>query len=178
MELGKGQTIMVDADLQQPSRTLHKDVCSRSGLPADSFELYHGSKPLEDEAPLASWGVKKSSLIEVKMRGRGGMQTAGGEGSGVAGLDVAGGGSSSGESVEGEEAQTEGAADTDAEIERLASIIYSHKTSPAPEPTKGPDPEAAPRTGYDIGVSAQALWEYLCSLLRRAVRSGQLVGGG
>ena len=174
---------MVDADLQQPSRTLHKDVCSRSGLPADSFELYHGSKPLEDEAPLASWGVKKGSLIEVKMRGRGGMQIGGGgtvyggEGSGVAGLDVAGGGSRRGESVEGEEAQTEGAADNDAEIGHLASNIYSDRTSPALEPTKGPDPKAAPRTGY-VGISRQALWEYLYRLLWRAVRSGQLVGGG
>ena len=175
MELRKGQTIMVDADLQQPSRTLHKDVCSRSRLPADNFELYHGSKRLEDEAPLASCGVKKNSLIEVKMRGRGGMQTAGGEGSGVAGLDVAGG-SGGGESVEEEEAQTEGAADNDVEIGRMASTIHSDMTS-APEPTKGPDPEAAPRPRYDIGVSAQALWEYLCSLFRRAVRSGQLVGG-
>ena len=167
---------MVDADLQQPSRTLHKDVCSRSRLPADNFELYYGSKRLEDEAPLASCGVKKNSLIEVKMRGRGGMQTAGGEGSGVAGLDVAGG-SGGGESVEEEEAQTEGAADNDVEIGRMASTIHSDMTS-APEPTKGPDPEAAPRPRYDIGVSAQALWEYLYRLLWRAVRSGQLVGGG
>ena len=176
MELKKGQTIMVDANLQQPSSALHEDVSERSGLPADTFELYHGSKPLEDEAPLASWGVKKGSLIEVKMRGRGGMQTAGGEGSGVAGLEVAGG-SGGGESVEEEEAQTEGAADNDAEIGHLASNIYSDRTSPALEPTKGPDPEAAPRPGY-VGISAQALWEYLYRLLWRAVRSGQLVGGG
>ena len=72
MEIKKGQTIMVDANLQQPSGALHKDVSERSGLPADTFELYHGSKRLEGEAALSSWGIEKDSTIEVKMRGRGG----------------------------------------------------------------------------------------------------------
>ena len=72
MELKKGQTIMVDANLQQPSSALHDDVSERSGLPAESFELYHGSKRLEGEAVLGSWRVEKDSLIEVKARGRGG----------------------------------------------------------------------------------------------------------
>ena len=44
VELKKGQTIMVDANLHQPSGALHEDVSERSGLPADTFELYHGSK--------------------------------------------------------------------------------------------------------------------------------------
>ena len=88
VEIKKGQTIMVDANLQQPSGALHEDVSERSGLPADTFELYHGSKRLEGEAVLTSWGVEKSSLIEVKTRGRGGMH---GGGSGGSGADGGGG---------------------------------------------------------------------------------------
>eukprot|EP00964_Phaeocystis_antarctica_P088390 scaffold56238_cov61-Phaeocystis_antarctica.AAC.1 len=76
---------MVDANLQQPSGALHKDVSERSGLPTDTFELYHGSKRLEGEAVLASWGVEKDSLIEVKTRGRGGMHSGGGSGGGADG---------------------------------------------------------------------------------------------
>ena len=88
VEIKKGQTIMVDANLQQPPGALHKDVSERSGLPADTFELYHGSKRLEGEAVLASWGVEKDSLIEVKTRGRGGMHGGGG---GEDGADGGGG---------------------------------------------------------------------------------------
>ena len=84
---------MVDANLQQPSGALRKDVSERSGLPADTFELYHGSKRLEGEAVLARWGVEKDSLIEVKTRGRGGMHGGeGGEGGADGGGGVKGGG--------------------------------------------------------------------------------------
>ena len=67
---------MVDANLQQPPGALHKNVCNRSGLPADTFELYYGSRRLDGEAVLANWGVEKDSLIEVKTRGRGGCMAA------------------------------------------------------------------------------------------------------
>ena len=102
MELKKGQTIMVDANLQQPSSALHEDVSKRSGLPADTFELYHGSKRLEGEAVLGSWGVEKGSLIEVKTRGRGGMRGGGGGEGGVdSGGGVGGGGGGTGSSLGG-----------------------------------------------------------------------------
>eukprot|EP00964_Phaeocystis_antarctica_P028180 scaffold15890_cov65-Phaeocystis_antarctica.AAC.2 len=90
---------MVDANLQQLSGALHKDVSERSGLPADTFELYHGSKRLEGEAVLARWGVEKDSLIEVKTRGRGGMRGGGGGGGGAdggGGVEGGGGGTDSG----------------------------------------------------------------------------------
>ena len=85
---------MVDANLQQPPGALHENVCNRSGLPADTFELYFGSKRLDGgEAVLAKWGVEKDSLIEVKMRGRGGVHGGGGGGSGLdGGGGVEGGG--------------------------------------------------------------------------------------
>eukprot|EP00964_Phaeocystis_antarctica_P066705 scaffold40369_cov51-Phaeocystis_antarctica.AAC.1 len=83
---------MVDANLQQPSGALHEDVSERSGLPADTLELYHGSKRLEGEAVLASWRVEKDSLIEVKTRGRGGMHGGGGSRGGADGGGGAGGG--------------------------------------------------------------------------------------
>ena len=83
---------MVDANLQQPSGALRKDVSERSGLPADTFELYHGSKRLEGEAVLARWGVEKDSLIEVKTHGRGGMHSGGGGGGGADGGRGVGGG--------------------------------------------------------------------------------------
>mmetsp|Transcript_23595 Transcript_23595/g.56257 ORF Transcript_23595/g.56257 Transcript_23595/m.56257 type:complete len:304 (-) Transcript_23595:88-999(-) len=92
VELKKGQTSMVDANLQQPSGVLHEDVSERSELPADTFELYHGSKRLDGEAVLASWGVEKDSLIEVKTRGRGGMHGGGGNEGGADGGGSAGGG--------------------------------------------------------------------------------------
>ena len=76
VELKKGQTLMVDANLQQPPGALHENVCNRSGLPADTFELYYGSRRLDGEAMLANWGVEKDSLIEVKTRGRGGCMAA------------------------------------------------------------------------------------------------------
>jgi len=93
MEIVEGQTIMVDANLQQLSGALHEDGNECSGLPADTFELYHGSKRLEDEAVLARWGVEKDSLIEVKTRSRGGMHGGGGSGGGTdGGGSVEGGG--------------------------------------------------------------------------------------
>eukprot|EP00964_Phaeocystis_antarctica_P041693 scaffold23854_cov54-Phaeocystis_antarctica.AAC.2 len=102
VEIQKGQTIMVDANLQQPSGALHEDVSERSGLPADTFELYHGSKRLEGEAVLASWGVEKDSLIEVKTRGPGGMHGGGGGGGGVdGGGGVEGGGGETDSCLEG-----------------------------------------------------------------------------
>ena len=85
MELKKGETLMVNANLQQPPGALHEIVCNRSGLPADTFELYYGSKRLDGEAVLANWGVEKDSLIEVKTRGRGGVHGGGGGGSGLDG---------------------------------------------------------------------------------------------
>ena len=105
MELKKGQTMMMDVNLQLPASILHEAVTKRSGLPADTFELYYRSKRLEGEAVLASWGVEKNSLIELKARGRGGMDGGGGGGCGGGGADVGsgvggvggvGGGSSSG----------------------------------------------------------------------------------
>ena len=87
MELKKGETLMVNANLQQPPGALHEIVCNRSGLPADTFELYYGSKRLDGEAVLANWGVEKDSLIEVKTRGRGGVHDGGGSRSGLDGGD-------------------------------------------------------------------------------------------
>ena len=75
MELKKGETIMIDATLHLPISFLHKAFSDRSGVPLDFFELYYRGKRLEGEAALASWGVGKGATIEVKMRGRGGMQT-------------------------------------------------------------------------------------------------------
>ena len=89
MELKKGQTLMVDANLQRPPGALHENVCNRSGLPADTFELYYGSRRLDGEAMLANWGVEKDSLIEVKTRGRGG-DGGGGSRSGLDGGDGVG----------------------------------------------------------------------------------------
>ena len=80
---------MVDANLQRPPGALHENVCNRSGLPADTFELYYGSKRLDGEAMLANWGVEKDSLIEVKTRGRGG-DGGGGSRSGLDGGDGVG----------------------------------------------------------------------------------------
>eukprot|EP00964_Phaeocystis_antarctica_P128914 scaffold92734_cov47-Phaeocystis_antarctica.AAC.1 len=88
---------MVDANLQQPSGALHEDVSERSGLPTDTFELYHGSKRLEGEAVLVS-RVEKDSLIEVKTRGRGGMHSVGGSRGGAdggGGVEGGGGGTDS-----------------------------------------------------------------------------------
>ena len=74
MELKKGQTII--ADLQMPAAILHEVVSNRSGMPLEGFALCYQSKQLEGEAALSSWGVERDPAIEVKSRGRGGMQAA------------------------------------------------------------------------------------------------------
>ena len=73
VELKKGETIMTDASLHLPAAFLHEAFSNRSGVPPDHFELYYRGKRLEGEAALSSWGVRKNATIEVKMRGRGGM---------------------------------------------------------------------------------------------------------
>ena len=72
MELKKGETLMIDAYPHLPATLLHKSFSDRSGFPPDRFELYYRGKRLEGEAALSSWGVGKDTIIEVKMRGRGG----------------------------------------------------------------------------------------------------------
>jgi len=79
VELKKGKTILTDASLHLPAACLRKAFSDRSGVPADHFELYYRGKRLEGEAALATWGVEKDATIEVKMRGRGGMNTADGK---------------------------------------------------------------------------------------------------
>jgi len=79
VELKKGETILTDASLHLPAACLRKAFSERSGVPADHFELYYRGKRLEGEAALRSWRVEKDATIEVKMRGRGGMNTAGGK---------------------------------------------------------------------------------------------------
>jgi len=73
VELKKGETIMTDASLHLPAAFLHEAFSDRSGVPSDHFELYYRGKRLEGKAALSSWGVDKDAIIEVKMRGRGGM---------------------------------------------------------------------------------------------------------
>ena len=77
VELKKGETIMMDASLHLPAVFLHEAFSNRSGVPSDHYELYYRGKRLEGEAALANWGVGKDSIIEVKMRGRGGTGTPG-----------------------------------------------------------------------------------------------------
>ena len=79
MVLKKGETILTDVSLHLPAACLRKAFSDRSGVPADHFELYYRGKRLEGEAALGSWGVEKDATIEVKMRGRGGMNTADGK---------------------------------------------------------------------------------------------------
>jgi hypothetical protein len=79
VELKKGETIMIDAALHLPASFLHEAFSDRSGVPPDFFELYYRGKRLEGEAALSSEGVGKDSIIEVKMRGRGGMRIYEGE---------------------------------------------------------------------------------------------------
>ena len=74
VELKKGETIMTDAVLHLPASFLHEAFSNRSGVPLEHFELYYRGKRLEGDAALVSWGIGKGSTVEVKMRGRGGVQ--------------------------------------------------------------------------------------------------------
>eukprot|EP00964_Phaeocystis_antarctica_P003109 scaffold1658_cov60-Phaeocystis_antarctica.AAC.2 len=65
---------MIDVLLGQPASILHEDVSKRSGYSPECFSLYHQSKPLEGEATLASLGVQRNAVIELKTRGRGGVK--------------------------------------------------------------------------------------------------------
>ena len=63
---------MVDADLEQPPADLYERISDRAALgPSCDFWVLYGSKRLEGDAALSSWGVKKGAGIEVKLRGRG-----------------------------------------------------------------------------------------------------------
>jgi len=73
VELKKGETIMIDVALQLPAYFLHEAFSNCSGVPLHYFELYYRGTRLEGEAALMNWGVEKDSTIEVKMRGRGGV---------------------------------------------------------------------------------------------------------
>ena len=73
VELKKGVTIMTNAALHLPAAILNRAFSKRSGLPLAHFELYYGGTRLEGEATLSSYGVDIHSSVEVKMRGRGGM---------------------------------------------------------------------------------------------------------
>ena len=64
---------MIDVDLQMPAEIFQEAVSVRSGVPSLGFTLYYQSKRLEGEAALSSWGVEKKAIIEVKTRGRGGV---------------------------------------------------------------------------------------------------------
>ena len=102
MELKKGKTIMIDASLQLPAAYLRKAFSDRSGVPLDHFELYYRGKRLEGEAVLSSYGIRKHATIEVKMRGRGGMEPGGSSDAG--GSDVGGGVGGGGGGAGGSEA--------------------------------------------------------------------------
>ena len=64
---------MTDASLHLPPAFLNEAFSKRSGVPLAHFELYYRGKRLEGEATLGSLGIGKDAIIEVKMRGRGGM---------------------------------------------------------------------------------------------------------
>ena len=72
VELKKGQTMMIDVDLQTTADIFQEIVSTCSGMPFEKFALYFQSKQLEGEAALSSWGVEKDAIVELKMRGRGG----------------------------------------------------------------------------------------------------------
>ena len=104
VELKKGDTIMIDAFLHLPAAFLHESFSDRSGFPPDHFELYYRGKRLEGEAALSSWGVGKDTIIEVKMRGRGGapgMDPDGGRLGSAAGGGVGTDGASGSDSGDG-----------------------------------------------------------------------------
>eukprot|EP00964_Phaeocystis_antarctica_P049008 scaffold28375_cov63-Phaeocystis_antarctica.AAC.1 len=67
---------MMDVDLQMPAAILHEVVSNCAGMPLEGFALCYQSKQLDGEAALSSWGVERDPAIEVKSRGRGGMQAA------------------------------------------------------------------------------------------------------
>ena len=72
MELKKGQTIMMNIDVETAAATFHEAASIKLSMPPNDFALYHQSRKIEGDAALSSWGVKKDATIEVKTRGRGG----------------------------------------------------------------------------------------------------------
>ena len=95
---------MTDAALHLPASFLREAFSERSGVPLDVFELYYRGKRLEGEAALSSWGVGKDTIIEVKMRGRGGapgMDPDGGRLGSAAGGGVGTDGASGSDSGDG-----------------------------------------------------------------------------
>jgi len=69
----QGQTHLFDVSAQTSGLELRRLCAKRSSIPAGALGgLYHQSRLLEDDAPLASYGVRAGSTIEVKARLRGG----------------------------------------------------------------------------------------------------------
>ena len=70
---GTGRTIMVDASPTMPLLQLQRIVAVRTGVSIGSFSLYHCGHPMS--GTMWERGVSSGSTIELKLRGRGGVET-------------------------------------------------------------------------------------------------------
>ena len=68
----QGATLMVNAFATTTVWQLEHMVASRTSVPSDAFALYFAGKPLRGNKPLAAFLIMNGSLVELKMRGRGG----------------------------------------------------------------------------------------------------------
>ena len=70
---GTGRTIMVNASPTMPLLQLQRIVAVRTGVSIGSFSLYHCGHPMS--GTMWERGVSSGSTIELKLRGRGGVET-------------------------------------------------------------------------------------------------------
>ena len=93
VEFKKGATVMFSMPLQRPVAALYVAVYAHGGVPRDQWALWAGGKRLDegDGATLASCGIGRNSVIEVRGRVRGGAPGGGGGGAGSSGDGAAGG---------------------------------------------------------------------------------------
>jgi hypothetical protein len=68
--LGRTRTLSVSTETSISE--LERSICIKTGLPP-CFGLYHGGRPLlHGEAKIGKVGIGRDSVVEIKLRGRGG----------------------------------------------------------------------------------------------------------
>ena len=67
----QGRTVMVDVPATATTMHLVGVVAARTGLPFEAFSLYFGGHPLR--GCLQDCDVRRGSVVELKLRGRGGV---------------------------------------------------------------------------------------------------------
>ena len=93
VEFKKGETVMCSMSLQRPVAALYVAVYAHGGVARGQWALWFCGKRLDEGAgaTLASCGIERDSIIEIRFRVPGGAPSGGGGAAGSSGDGAAGG---------------------------------------------------------------------------------------